>query len=133
MNIISICALAIVSIVLSITIKRHNSELSLLISVSSAVIILLCVIEYVVTSIDVVSDILVNADINPRNIMILLKALGICFITEFTCDCAKEAGLHSLSGNISMCGKILVLVTALPMFKEILSVVSKLTGGELNI
>ena len=133
MNIISICALAIVSIVLSITIKKHNSELSLLVSVSSAVIILLCVIEYVVTSIDTVTDILVNADINPRNIMILLKALGICFITEFTCDCAKDAGMNVLSGNIALCGKILVLVTSFPMFKEILTVVTKLTGGELIV
>lgn len=133
MNIISICALAVVSIVLSVTIKRHNSELSLLVSVCSAVMILLCVIEYAVSAVDSVTDMLVSAKIKPQNISILLKALGICFITEFTCDCAKEAGLHALSGNIALCGKILVLVTSFPMFKEILSVVTKLTGGELMI
>ncbi len=133
MNIISICALAIVSIVLSVTIKRHNSELSLLVSVCSAVIILLCIIEYAVSAVDTVTDMMVNAKINPQNISILLKTLGICFITEFTCDCAKDAGMNVLSGNIALCGKILVLVTSFPMFKEILTVVTKLTGGELIV
>lgn len=133
MEIISICVVAIVSVVLSLTIKKHNSELSILISIGSAVVVLLCVVDYILTCVDFVTDILTGSQINPTNIMILLKALGICFVTEFTCDCAKEAGLHSLSGNIALCGKILVLITAMPMFKEILSVVTNLTGGEIGL
>ncbi|MBQ4129440.1 MAG: hypothetical protein IJD68_06690 [Ruminococcus sp.] len=130
MNIVSICALAIVCAVLSLTIKRYNNELSILISISCAVIILLSVIEYVITSIDTVSTILADANISSEYIIILLKVMGICFLTEFTCDCTKEAGLNSLSGNIALAGKVLVLITAIPMFTRILSVVTSLTGGE---
>lgn len=130
MNIVSICALAIVCAVLSLTIKRYNNELSILISISCAVIILLSVIEYVITSIDTVSTILADANISSEYIIILLKVMGICFLTEFTCDCTKEAGLNSLSGNIALAGKVLVLITAMPMFTRILSVVTSLTGGE---
>lgn len=131
MNILSICGVAIVSAVLIITLKRHNHELSILISIGAAVIILLSVIEYVVSSIDEVSTILSQAGISTQYVIILFKVIGICFLTEFTCDCTKEAGLDALSGNIALAGKILVLVTALPMFMEILSVVTKLSGGEL--
>ncbi len=130
MNIISICALSIVATVLILTIKRHNSELAILISISSAVIILLSVIEYVLFSIDTVSEILASANISSEYIMILLKVMGICFVTEFTCDSVKEAGLISLSSNIALAGKILVLITAMPMFKNVLNVVSALSGGE---
>ena len=130
MNIVSICALAIISVVLSITLKRHNHELSILISIGSAVIILLCIIEYVISSIDTVSTIFAEANISSEYMIILLKVLGICFLTEFTCDCTKESGLLALSGNISFAGKVLVLVTAMPMFLEVLEVVVKLSGGE---
>lgn len=130
MNIISICALAIVAAILSITIKRHNHELSILISIGASVVILLCVIEYVLTTIETVSSIFAKADISTENVIILLKVMGICFLTEFTCDCTKEAGLDSLCSNISLAGKILVLVTSMPMFLEVLSVVTKLAGGE---
>ncbi len=129
MNIISICALAIISAILSLALKRHNSELSILISIGATVIILLSVIEYVLNSIDTVSTILLQADINSEYIMILLKVMGICFITEFTCDCTKEAGLLSLCSNIALAGKILVLITALPMFEQVLTVVTSLSGG----
>ena len=130
MNIISICALSIVATVLILTVKRYNGELAILISISSAVIILLSVIEYVLFSIDTVSEILASANISSEYIMILLKVMGICFVTEFTCDSVKEAGLISLSSNIALAGKILVLITAMPMFKNVLNVVSALSGGE---
>ena len=131
MNILSICGVAIVSAILTITLKKHNHELSILISIGAAVIILLSVIEYVVGSIDEVSTLLAQAGISTQYVIILFKVMGICFLTEFTCDCTKEAGLDALSGNIALAGKILVLVTALPMFMEVLSVVTKLSGGEL--
>ncbi|MDO4748014.1 MAG: SpoIIIAC/SpoIIIAD family protein [Eubacteriales bacterium] len=132
MSIVSICAVAIVTIVLVITLRRHNQELSILISIGAAVIILLCVIEYVLTCIDSVTTILADANISAENIMILIKVIGICFLTEFTCDCTKEAGLHSLSSNISLAGKVIVLVTAMPLFTNILNVVKSLSTGDTS-
>ncbi len=130
MSILSICIIAIVVSVLSLCIKRHNSELALMMSVSGAIIILFSVIEYVISSVDSISTILANANINSEYIMILLKVMGICFITEFTCDCTKEAGLLSLCSNIALAGKVLILVTAMPMFMNVLDVVVSLSGGD---
>ncbi len=131
MSIVSICGVAIVSCVLVITLKRHNHELSILISIGAAAIILLSVIEYAVNCIESVSTIFAQANLNAEYIVIMLKVIGICFITEFTCDFTKEAGLDSLSGNVELVGKILVLYTALPMFMKVLNVVTSLSGGEL--
>lgn len=130
MNIISICAVCIIAAVLSISLRRHNHELSLLISIGATVIVLISVLEYVLSSIDTVSTILAQANISAQYVVIILKVVGICFVTEFTCDCAKEAGLDSLCTNVSFAGKILVLVTSLPMFTQVLSVVTTLTGGD---
>lgn len=131
MSILSICVIAIVSVVLSLCVKKYNSELSLLISISCAVIILLCVIDYVLSCVDSVSSIIARANIDKEYILILLKVMGICFITEFTCDCTKEAGLFSLSGNIALAGKIIVLITSMPMFLKVLNIVTSLSGGDV--
>lgn len=71
---------------------------------------------------------LADGGIDVSDFTILLKVLGICFVTEFTCDCVTEAGLLSLSTNISFAGKILVLMTALPLFQHILDVIVSLAG-----
>jgi stage III sporulation protein AD len=70
-----------------------------------------------------------TADINVTYISILLKAMGICFITEFACDCCIDAGQKALAGNISLAGKIIVLVTAIPLYQDVLNTVLSLTGG----
>lgn len=132
MNIISICVLAIVCTILSLTIRRYNNELSVLICIGTAVIILLSVLEYIIYSVESVSTIISNANVSAENIVILIKVIGICFVTEFTCDCTKQAGMDSLTGNIALAGKILVLVTSMPMFMQVLNVVTTLTGGEIN-
>ena len=69
-----------------------------------------------------------SAGIDGGDIILLFKIVGICFVTEFTCDCVSEAGLLSLSTNISFAGKILVLVTSLPMFERVISVIQELSG-----
>jgi stage III sporulation protein AD len=77
-----------------------------------------------------ITSLLAKADVSSENDVILFKVVGICFLTEFTCDTVKESGLQALSGNIALAGKIVVLITALPMFTEIMTLVTNLVAGE---
>lgn len=129
MSIFAICAAAIVAAVLALLLRRQNPQISLLISIGAGIVILLTVIREMILTGDEIRSILQAGGITEEEIMILLKALGICYITEFTCDTVTEAGLLSLSTNLSFVGKILVLVTALPLFREILSTVASLVSA----
>ena len=129
MNILAFCAAAIVSAVLALLLRRQNPQVSLLVSIGAGIVILLTVIREMVLTADEIQSILTAGGVSADHIMILLKALGICYITEFTCDTVTEAGLLSLSTNIAFVGKILVLFTALPLFRDILSVVSSLVSA----
>lgn len=128
MNILAICAAGIVAAVLALLLRRQSPQISLLISVGAGVVLLLTVIREVVLTADEIQAILNAGGISAEYIMILLKTLGICYITEFTCDTVTEAGLMSLSTNISFVGKITVLVTAMPLFRDILKTVSSLVN-----
>lgn len=72
--------------------------------------------------------VLADGGINVEDVSILLKVMGICFVTEFTCDTVTEAGLLSLSTNISFAGKILVLMTSFPLFQNIIDVITSLNS-----
>ena len=129
MSILAICAVGVVSAVLALLLRRQSPQISLLISVGAGVVVLLTVIREMVLTADGIQEILTAAGIGADTVMILLKALGICYITEFTCDTATEAGLMSLSTNISFVGKVTVLFTALPLFRELLSTVTSLVNA----
>ena len=129
MGIFAFCALGVVSAAAALLLRRTNPQISLLISVAAGVMILLGVTREIVLSAEEVSAILTAGGIGSDNIMILLKALGISFVTEFTCDTVTEAGMISLSSNLSLAGKVLILVTALPLLRDILGIISGLVSA----
>ena len=129
MNIISITVLGVLTALLSLSIRRYNAEISLIIAIAGCVIIFLSVLLNLSSAFETVKSILQTASVSTEYIVILLKAVGICFLTEFACDCCIDAGQRALAGNVSLAGKILVLVTAIPLYQDILNTVLSLTGG----
>ena len=89
------------------------------------------ILSSIVVSVDYIKGIFDRTEINKSYLTILLKCIGICFITEFTCDCCKDASQQALSGTVLLCGRISVLITALPLFTEFLSIALRLSGGSV--
>ncbi len=129
MNIICICAAAVVSSVLAVLLKKHNAEYSLILTVCSVALIFMYIISSVVVAVSGIEEIFFKSQLNTVYIEILLKCVGICFITEFACDCCKDASQNALSSIVIMSGRICVLLTAFPLFEEFLSLALDLSGG----
>lgn len=123
---ITICGAAIVTAVLALTLRSQSPHSAMLLSVSAGAIIILSLLKHLPDTLSGIQSLLADGGIDTADIAILLKVMGICFVTEFTCDCVTEAGLLSLSTNISFAGKILVLLTSLPLFQNIITVITTL-------
>ncbi|WP_405357060.1 SpoIIIAC/SpoIIIAD family protein [Ruminococcus sp.] len=126
MTIITICGAAIVTAVLAVMLRSQSPHSAMLLSVAAGAIIILSLLKNLPGTLSGIQSVLSDGGIDTADIAILLKVMGICFVTEFTCDCVTEAGLLSLSTNISFAGKILVLLTSLPLFQNIISVITTL-------
>ena len=126
MNMITICGAAIVTAVLALALRSQSPHSAMLLSVAAGAIIILSLLKHLPDTLSGIQSLLADGGINTADIAILLKVMGICFVTEFTCDCVTEAGLLSLSTNISFAGKILVLLTSLPLFQNIITVITTL-------
>ena len=112
--------------VLAVMLRSQSPHSAMLLSVAAGVIIILSLLKNLPGTLSGIQSVLSDGGIDTADIAILLKVMGICFVTEFTCDCVTEAGLLSLSTNISFAGKILVLLTSLPLFQNIISVITTL-------
>lgn len=121
-----ICGAAIMTAVLAVMLRQQSPHSALLLSLASGAVIILSILKHMPDVLSGVQSLLSDSGIDTQSIAILLKVVGICFVTEFTCDCVTEAGLLSLSTNISFAGKILVLFTALPLFQNILTIITSL-------
>jgi stage III sporulation protein AD len=128
MSILAVCGAAIITAVMALLLRQKSPHSALLLSIASGTVIMLSLLRDIPDIITGVNTLLGSAGIDSGDIILLFKIVGICFVTEFTCDCVSEAGLLSLSTNISFAGKILVLVTSLPMFERVISVIQELSG-----
>ncbi len=126
MSIFSICVLAVVTVIIIVTLRPKNNEIAIMLGVCCAVIILLNILFQVSSIIGTINNIVAAADISINYVVILLKVVGICLLTEFAVNTCKDAGSQSLAGNVSLAGKIMVTITALPLYGDILNTVLSL-------
>lgn len=126
MNVFSICVLAVVTVIIILTLRSRNSEIALMLGISCSIIILLSMLSQVSLIINTLNSIIAASNININYIVILLKVIGICLITEFAVNTCKDAGSQSLAGNVALAGKIMVTITALPLYSDILNTVLSL-------
>lgn len=129
MNVISICVAAVISSVFAVLLKKYNAEYSLILGICTLTLIISYIISSVVIAVSNIKEIFATSTLSLSYLEILLKCIGICFITEFTCDCCKDASQNALSYAVLFSGRLCVLVTSLPLFKEFLSLALNLTVG----
>lgn len=129
MSIAAVCFIGVITAVISVSLRKYNSEIAFLITIAGSIIIFLSVIVNISSLFETVKNIFNTASVNVEYIKVLFKAVGLCFISEFAVDLCMDAGQRTLANNISIAGKVLVLVTAVPLYKEILNTVLSLTGA----
>ena len=59
---------------------------------------------------------------------LILKALGISFVTEITSGVCRDSGEGTLASWVDMAGKMALLLLSLPLIREILTVARLLLG-----
>lgn len=61
------------------------------------------------------------AGVEKENVSILIKALGICIVTQFAADICYDNSCSSLAGAVELAGRLGALSLAMPMLKTVAS------------
>ena len=54
---------------------------------------------------------------------VVLKAAGICLLTQLTADTCRDAGETALAGKAELTGRVLLLLLSVPLFQQILALI----------
>lgn len=129
MSIFAICGAAVITAVMALMLRTQSPHSAMMMSVAAGVLLFLSVLKNIPDALLGIGGLLSDSGIDLSQLTILFKVTGICYLTEFTCDCVTEAGLLSLSANLSFAGKVMVLLTALPLFEQLISVIQTLSAS----
>ncbi len=126
MEIVTIAGAAIIAAAISVLLKQYKPEYALLINLCAGIVILALVLIGAGPIIAEIKSLVTQTGTTGEYIAVLLKALGICFITQMAADVCRDSGASSIASKVETAGKIAVLLEALPLFRQILDVARSL-------
>ncbi|MDQ5983674.1 MAG: hypothetical protein RUMPE_00698 [Eubacteriales bacterium SKADARSKE-1] len=129
MNIIGLIGIALVAAILSVMLKKYTPEYAIVLSILTSIFLFGIILSNVTLAIDKVKNLITLAGMPMEYAMILFKALGICFLAQFSADSCNDAGETALASKIEFVAKIIIIILSLPLFEEVIKMVTKLFGG----
>lgn len=128
MNIFQIVIIGIVGVLLVLSIKEKSPEFALGTSLITGVIVLTAIISQFDGILDFLNRYLSIDGLNSDFIKILLKILGIAYVTQFGAEVCKDAGSASIASKIELAGKVIILSYGIPIIISLLDTVKGILG-----
>ena len=128
MDVFSVIVLALFSALVAVVIKQYKPEYAVVITIVSAGVILFGLISMIIPVISEIKTMMNNASIDYDYITILIKSVGICYITQFASDTCKDAGQLAISNKIQLAGKVAICLCSLPLYRDLLSLTQTIIG-----
>lgn len=126
MNIISVCAFSILAVVLALFLKNNNPIFSLILIVASGILLLIFVLSDISYLLEEIKSLINKSGINNNYLTVALKALGICYLTQFTSEICKDFGQNSIASKVELAGKLMVVTLTLPLIQGIIKIAMEL-------
>lgn len=123
---IKILSVAVITVIVTLSIKQYKPEIATLVSVCGGLIIFMLSLECAEALIGGFNE-LEGATLSGVEITKpIFKVLGVGYITEFTASLAEDAGNKSIASKVVLGGKIAICTLALPIIKQLVSTILSL-------
>lgn len=123
LSIVSVCGICIcASLICKIT-EKYSKEQAMLLVMAICTFIFLAMLSDLPDIIAKVDGFVNDVGLNSDYIKILFKALGVCYLTQFSSDICKDCGENAIASAVDIFGKIQLIILALPLFEGLIDIV----------
>ena len=126
MEIIQIVIFSVIATIIIVMLKVHRPEIAVQASLAAGVIIFALVIARLSPILDFIKIYTGKININSQYIPVLIKIIGIAYITEFGAEVCRDAGENSIATKVEMAGKVLITILAVPIITTLLEMIKKI-------
>ena len=124
MEIFKIIGVAFVTAITAILLKSTKPELSFAVTVTGVIIILVFVADMLQNTVNIIAAIANLTGIENGLVKILLKIVGIGYLTEFSAGILNDFGRNAVADKVILGGKLTILILSLPIIEGVLKLVS---------
>ena len=126
MGIIQIAMIGIGAVALALMVKQQKSEYALYLSLSAVVLILVFSMNRLQVVMETIRKIEQYTGIDVAMLKILVKLMGITYVTEFASGICKDAGFSAIGSQIEMFAKFSIMAVSVPVLLTLLETIEGL-------
>ncbi len=123
---LKIVGIAFVGVVLYQILRNTKSDFAIFVSISVGVVILVLLSDKISQVVNVFNDLSVKAGLSSEIFSSVIKIIGIGYLTEYSVNLCDDAGCSGIGKKIELCGKITILIMALPIINGIITIIGEL-------
>ena len=121
--IFKIIGLALIITVAVIVVKQTKPELAMLVGVAGSVLLFFYIIDLLEQVFGIFSYVLESTNLDSELFIILLKIVGVGYLTEFSANICADSGNSAIAGKILLAGKLVIFVLAIPIIKSLIDII----------
>lgn len=119
MEILSIAGICVLVSVICLLVRQFNRDVAMLCAVFCGIGVLILVLSQLSGIVGFVDEISLGTYAAGYS-SVMLKALGIAYISYIGCEVCKSVGESSLSSALELAGKIGIVIICIPVIRQIL-------------
>ena len=126
MQVLQLCAIAVITAVCALILKSQKSDLVPLCVTAGGIILVLCGFDYLSDSLEFIKKFSEQTNIDSSVLRIIFKVVGVGYLIELTASSIKDLGCESVADKLILCGKIIIFVMSVPILQSLFGVIIKL-------
>lgn len=126
MEIVQIAVIGIIGMILSFILKKENSAMSVIVGLAVGIIIFMGILPKIEAVIQMLYKLVSKSDVNIEYIDVVLKVIGISYISQFASQVCSDAGESAIASKIDFAGKIIIIVVSMPVLMGLIEMILKL-------
>lgn len=123
MDIAKVVAVGLVTVIASIIVKQVKPEISMLITIAGSLVIIIFIVQMLQGVFGNFMNIFNKTGVSNSLFVPVLKIIGIGYLCEFGANLCLDGGCNSIADKILFCGKIAILIIALPIINSVIDVI----------
>lgn len=126
MDILKIAGMALLGAFTAVLLKNGKAEYSTVIGIVMTLLVCGYVVINLLEVFSVVEDMWSRISSDTGFLHILMRVIGITYISDITANICRECGYQALAGQVTTAGKVGVMLCGFPVFKKLLEFVLEL-------
>ncbi len=123
---VQIAAAGVVTVILALIFKKGKEEFSLYLSIAACILILIWGMGKLEVIFDAIDRLQGYIKINQAYVNILIKIIGITYVTEISASLCRDSGYQAIGEQIELVGKLAILAISMPIMLAILDTINGL-------